>query len=167
MGEREREREREGKKRGRGGEDRETVAEIRDLRTDRRMLLCSHRGVRREGGFMLNYANCPALWQELQELPRHTRTCRRNLTLRNKYTQTHTHTHIYRQRDRYGHTRAGVSLGVSFRRLCGGGAEDWAKKPPWKWKLDDVGRGVTCMETLLKDPPMTPAMASGLSSCRA
>lgn len=26
-------------------EDRETVAEIRDLRTDRRMLLCSHRGV--------------------------------------------------------------------------------------------------------------------------
>ena len=39
----------------------ETVAEIRDLRTDRRMLLCSHRGVRGEGGFMLNYANCPAL----------------------------------------------------------------------------------------------------------
>lgn len=26
--------------------DRETVAEIRDLRTDRRRLLCSHRGVR-------------------------------------------------------------------------------------------------------------------------
>lgn len=26
--------------------EKETVAEIRDLRTDRRMLLCSHRGVR-------------------------------------------------------------------------------------------------------------------------
>lgn len=26
--------------------DRETVSEIRDLRTDRRRLLCSHRGVR-------------------------------------------------------------------------------------------------------------------------
>lgn len=25
----------------------------------------------------------------------------------------------------------------------------------------------TCIETLLKDPPMTPAMASGLSSCKA
>lgn len=26
---------------------------------------------------------------------------------------------------------------------------------------------VTCIETLLKDPPMTPAIASGLSSCKA
>lgn len=34
-------------------------------------------------------------------------------------------------------------------------------------KLDNTGQNVTCMETLLKDPPMTPAIASGLSSCRA
>lgn len=26
---------------------------------------------------------------------------------------------------------------------------------------------VTCIDTLLKDPPMTPAIASGLSSCKA
>lgn len=45
-------------------------------------------------------------------------------------------------------------------------------------KLDNTGKmyfgdyfyhvlRITCMETLLKDPPMTPAIASGLSSCRA
>lgn len=80
----------------------ERVSEIRDLRADRRMLLCSHRGVRERRRF---YAKLCKLRSSVTRATRagethtHTRTHQWKLIPRNKYTHKHTRMRLQRCED--------------------------------------------------------------------
>lgn len=72
------------------------------------------------------------------------------------------------ERERYKHVCSITSLEVNFHRV----AKEQTHETITHQQSPNTtviihGLRITCMETLLKDPPMTPAIASGLSSCRA
>lgn len=145
----------------------ERVGEIRDLRTDRRTLLCSHRGVRERRRF---YAKLCKLRSSVTRAARAGGGARTSMCW-------HARTHNARTRRRksipgkHASAREMRSAAGEAALLRGFGCLRREHQNKTKQKNPRFFffflESLTCMETLLKDPPMTPAIASGLSSCRA